>query len=65
MQQLKVFSISNVIFYNICGQLNKIPQINLNRVIEKEIKNFKPEIILTHSDKDLNLDHKTISDPLW
>tara|TARA_B100000963_G_scaffold296499_1_gene267656 strand:- start:5970 stop:6659 length:690 start_codon:yes stop_codon:yes gene_type:complete len=60
---LKVFSISNVIFYNnICGQLNKIPQINLNRVIEKEIKNFKPEIILTHSDKDLNLDHKTISD---
>tara|TARA_Y100000768_G_scaffold138047_3_gene102831 strand:- start:27 stop:719 length:693 start_codon:yes stop_codon:yes gene_type:complete len=63
IKALKTFSISNVCFYNnICGQLNKLPQININKIIEKEIKVFKPNIILTHSNKDLNLDHKTISE---
>lgn len=63
IKALKIFSISNISFYNNkCGHLNKIPQINLNRLIENEIKIFKPEIILTHSYKDLNLDHKTVFD---
>ncbi len=58
---LKLFSISDILFFNhTCGQLNKIPQTTLNKIIEKEIKYFKPNIIFTHTNKDLNLDHQTI-----
>ena len=58
---LKLFSISDVLFFNnTCGQLNKIPQTKLNKIIESQIKIYKPDIIFTHSNKDLNLDHQTI-----
>jgi len=63
LKALKIFSITNISFFDhTCGQLNKVPQINLNKIIENEINDFKPNIILTHSNKDLNLDHKIISD---
>ena len=61
IKALKLFSISNISFFNhACGQLNKVPQTTLNKIIENEIKIFKPNIIFTHSNKDLNLDHQTI-----
>lgn len=63
IKALKIFSISNISFHDYkCGHLNKLPQLELNRIIEGHIKSFKPEIILTHSNKDLNLDHRTIFD---
>ena len=37
-----------------------MPQTKLNKIIESQIKIFKPDIIFTHSSKDLNLDHQTI-----
>ena len=61
IKALKIFSITNISFFNhTCGHLDKIPQVDLNKIKKKEIKIFKPNIILTHSNKDLNLDHKTI-----
>lgn len=61
LNALKLFSINDISFYNhTCGQLNKVPQTKINKIIEDEIKNFKPDIIFTHSNKDLNLDHQTI-----
>lgn len=59
---LTLFDIKNIKFYNLqCGCLNNIPQIKINKIIEKEIKNFNPTIILTHSINDLNSDHNSIS----
>lgn len=61
IKALKIFSITKITFHNHkCGHLNRTPEIKLNKLIENEIKSFKPEIILTHSNKDLNLDHKTV-----
>lgn len=61
LKALNLFSINKVTFYNhTCGQLNKVPQTKINKILEKEIKIFKPNIIFTHSGKDLNLDHQTI-----
>jgi len=61
IKALKLFSIKDISFFDYaCGQLNKVPQTNINKIIETEIKNFKPNIIFTHSNKDLNLDHQTI-----
>ena len=59
---LRIFSIKDISFYNNqCGNLHKMSQLKLNQIIEKEIKKFKPNIIFTHTDKDLNSDHKTIN----
>jgi LmbE family N-acetylglucosaminyl deacetylase len=35
--------------------------LKIIKTIEKEIKKFNPNIIFTHFDKDLNIDHKIIS----
>ena len=52
---LKILGVKKVTFYeNECGSLSKISQIKLNRIIEKEIMEFRPNIILTHSNYDLN-----------
>ena len=61
IKALKLFSISDVSFFNhACGQLNKVPQTILNKIIEDQIQIFRPNIVFTHSNKDLNLDHQTI-----
>ena len=55
LKALKLFSITNISFFNhTCGQLNKVPQTKINKILENDIKNFKPNIIFTHSSKDLN-----------
>ena len=46
--------------YNPCGRLDTVPIINLNKIIEKEVFNFRPDIILTHSENDCNNDHRII-----
>ena len=61
IKALKLFSISDISFFNhTCGQLNKVPQTILNKIIEDQIQIFRPNIVFTHSNKDLNLDHQTI-----
>ena len=42
-----------------------MPQAKLNKIIESQIKIFKPDVIFTHSSKDLNLDHQTIMENLF
>ena len=58
---LSFFSIKDISSYNNqWGNLHKMSQLKINQIIEKEINKFKPNIIFTHTDKDLNSDHKTI-----
>lgn len=58
---LKILGVKKIVFYNNkCGSLSNIHQLELNKIIEKEITEFKPNKIFTHSDKDLNMDHKAI-----
>ena len=37
--------------------LDKVPLIKINKIIETEIKKFRPRVIFTHSNHDLNVDH--------
>ncbi len=46
------------------NELDKISNLRLARIIEKEIKKTKPEIIFTHFKNDLNIDHKKINQAL-
>ncbi len=40
------------------NKLDSIDLLQIVKFIEKEIKKFSPEIIFTHNEEDLNIDHK-------
>ena len=42
------------------NQLDKIPLLTIIRFIEREIDQFKPQIIFTHNEHDLNIDHQIV-----
>lgn len=41
-----------------CGRFDQIPIIEINKVIESVVQDFKPNILFTHSDLDSNNDHR-------
>lgn len=60
---LKYLGIKNVVFYNLpCGRLDQVPLIEINKIIESEISDFKPDTIFTHSSSDSNKDHVKVYD---
>jgi LmbE family N-acetylglucosaminyl deacetylase len=60
---LKYLGVFNYKFYNLpCGKLDHVPQITINKIIEQEIKNFKPDTVFTHSNCDSNKDHHKVYD---
>ncbi len=61
LSALKDLGVKNSEFYDLeCGKLNSIPITKISNIIEEEIKIFRPEIIITHSDNDVNMDHKAV-----
>jgi LmbE family N-acetylglucosaminyl deacetylase len=58
---LKILGVDEYNFYDYpCGRLDVEPIMDLGKVIEKEIINYKPKTILTHGQNDVHVDHKTI-----
>ena len=58
---LSIFGISDIKFYNYpCGRLDDMPILDINKIIEAEIKDFKPQVILTHAEFDNNNDHRIV-----
>lgn len=58
VEALKLLGVSNYKFYNLpCGRLDQVPIIEINKIIEGEIKQFQPDTIFTHSFEDTNNDH--------
>jgi len=59
---LKMLDISRVKFLDFpCGRLDTIPILDINHLIEKEIKSFNPDAVITHSEDDVNNDHKIVN----
>jgi len=42
------------------NKLDTIPMLDIVKIIERQIKNYKPEIIFTHFENDLNIDHQIV-----
>ena len=42
------------------NKLDTVPFLSIVQSIEEEIKNFKPSIIFTHFENDLNVDHRLV-----
>ena len=60
---LKYLGVFNYEFYDLpCGRLDHTPHIVINKIIEQEIQNFKPDTIFTHSNCDSNKDHHKVYD---
>ena len=61
LNALKVLGVKNVEFYNHkCGNLDQVSILKINKIIENEINNFKPNVLFTHSSKDANNDHSIV-----
>lgn len=56
---LKVLGIDQFVFEDrFCTRFDELPLLNLVKSIEREIKLFKPSIILTHNKSEVNIDHR-------
>ena len=61
INSLKFLGIKNLVFYNLpCGMLDQVGILKINKIIENEIKIFKPDNIFTHSSVDCNNDHRIV-----
>ncbi|MAV65093.1 MAG: GlcNAc-PI de-N-acetylase [Candidatus Marinimicrobia bacterium] len=57
----RILGIKKKKFYNFPdNSLDTVPKLTLNKVIEKEILKFKPNLIFTHDSNDLNIDHRIV-----
>ncbi len=43
------------------NQLDKYPLIKIIKIVEKNIKRYKPSVIYTHFKNDLNIDHQIVN----
>lgn len=63
IESLKVLGIKNYIFENrLCTRFDELPLLNIVKSVEREIKEFKPNIIFTHNRSEVNIDHKITFD---
>ena len=63
IDSLNFLGVKEYEFYNLpCGRFDQIPQIEINKIIETEIKKFQPDTIFTHSKCDSNKDHHKVFD---
>mgnify|MGYP000055850981 FL=1 len=61
LKALKFLKVKDVEFNNlVCGKFDQVPIIEINKIIEKNIKDFDPDTLLTHSPADANNDHKIV-----
>lgn len=56
-------SVNEVYFHDLpCGQLDAVPILSINKIIEKHIAEFLPNTLITHSSKDANSDHRRVAE---
>ena len=58
----KILGYNDIKFHNFPdNQLYKIEFLKIIKIIEKNLLNFKPNIVFTHYEHDLNIDHSIVS----
>ena len=56
----KILKVKDISFYDFPdNELDSVPLLKIVKVIENEIKKFKPDIVYTNHFGDLNIDHRT------
>jgi LmbE family N-acetylglucosaminyl deacetylase len=58
---LALLGVKDYHFNNLpCGRLDQVPIIEINKIIERVVRKFNPDVVLTHSDLDANNDHRVV-----
>ena len=58
---LKDLGVKKYSFYDLkCGNLHLYSILDLGKIIENEITKFKADVIFTHSNIDVHVDHRTV-----
>ena len=58
---LKILGAKEVVFKNLpCGRFDSVSIIDIAKIVEKEILIFNPDTIVTHSNTDVNNDHRLV-----
>jgi len=61
IEAMKVLGVNDYYFYNFpCGRLDSEPFIEIAKTIEREILDYEPITVLTHSRNDVHNDHKIV-----
>lgn len=61
-ESCRILGVKNIETHRLrCGCLSTIPIIDINKLIEKTIEEYKPTHIFTHYNNDNNNDHRVIS----
>jgi LmbE family N-acetylglucosaminyl deacetylase len=56
---LATLGISDSVFRDLpCGRFDTVPILDIGKVIEREIAEFRPDTVITHFGEDVNLDHR-------
>ena len=62
LKAAKIIGIRNLIFGNFPdNSMDTVPLLKIVQFIEKRIKTIKPDMIFTHFENDLNIDHQITS----
>ena len=60
-KSLGKFGVGDIHFENNeCGRLDQIPILEINKLIERHIKEFNPSTLICHSSVDANSDHRRV-----
>ena len=61
LKALKKLEIRNYKFYDLkCGRFDQVSIIDIAKIIENEISIFNPDVLLTHFEYDVHMDHKIV-----
>jgi LmbE family N-acetylglucosaminyl deacetylase len=56
---MQVLGVKNFVFHDLpCGRLDQEPIIDITKIIENHIRDFRPDTVFTHSANDANSDHR-------
>lgn len=61
VRAMRLLGIEGFEFHDLpCGRLDQVPIITINKIIEKAVRDFDPDTVLTHSSCDVNNDHRIV-----
>jgi len=61
LKALKKLEIKKYKFYDLkCGRFDQVSIIDIAKIIENEINIFNPNVLLTHFEYDVHMDHKIV-----
>jgi len=58
---LAFLKVEDINFHDLpCGRFDQVPIISINKIFEREICEYEPDTVFTHSPYDANSDHKIV-----